>query len=217
MSTRYRLNHGRFIFDRTIISNSAKKDTERHTYTHTNTPTHLGGQERQRVFNKQPHQSLWVEDELVTAGVFVPKNKQKNWGGVHKRHRERVKQASESLAWFTQWDVRNSEWHLQQMNGFQNTLQQQASTSQTRLSFDVFYLNHVTLTTHLMMVWRPRTCGVLSNTLRVWGNGWDWWAVARSALCVRVHMKEKRYKANQHCQRQKDDSNTNQGHLYTGT
>lgn len=43
------------------------------------------------MFNKQPHQSLWVEDELVTAGVFVPKNKQKNWGGVHKRHREKGK------------------------------------------------------------------------------------------------------------------------------
>ena len=35
---------------------------------------------------------------------------------------------------------------------------------------------------YLMMVCRPLTCGVLSNTLSVWGSGWFCWAEARSAL-----------------------------------
>ncbi len=34
----------------------------------------------------------------------------------------------------------------------------------------------------LMMVCMPRTCGVLSRTLRVCGRGWAWWADARAAL-----------------------------------
>lgn len=39
---------------------------------------------------------------------------------------------------------------------------------------------------YLMMVCRPLTCGVLSNTLSVWGSGWVCWADARSALRPRT-------------------------------
>lgn len=34
----------------------------------------------------------------------------------------------------------------------------------------------------LMMVCMPRTCGVFSRTLRVWGRGCAWWADASAAL-----------------------------------
>lgn len=36
--------------------------------------------------------------------------------------------------------------------------------------------------THLMMVCMPRTCGVFSSTLSVFGSGCPWWAEARAAL-----------------------------------
>lgn len=35
---------------------------------------------------------------------------------------------------------------------------------------------------YLMMVCMPRTCGVLSRTLSVFGSGCPWWAEARAAL-----------------------------------
>lgn len=36
--------------------------------------------------------------------------------------------------------------------------------------------------TYLMMVCMPRTCGVFSRTLSVFGRGCPWWAEARAAL-----------------------------------
>lgn len=36
--------------------------------------------------------------------------------------------------------------------------------------------------TYLMMVCMPRTCGVFSRTLNVFGRGCPWWAEARVAL-----------------------------------
>lgn len=40
----------------------------------------------------------------------------------------------------------------------------------------------------LIIVCMPRTCGVLSITLRVLGNGWPWWAEARADLRQTKHI-----------------------------
>lgn len=45
---------------------------------------------------------------------------------------------------------------------------------------------------YLMMVCRPLTCGVLSNTLRVWGSGCICWAEARRALRRRTGRSDQR-------------------------
>lgn len=61
------------------------------------------------------------------------------------------------------------------------------STEHKRIKTHVYWVsryNDSFLSTrrYLMMVCRPLTCGVLSNTLSVWGSGWFCWAEARSAL-----------------------------------
>lgn len=45
-----------------------------------------------------------------------------------------------------------------------------------------------------MMVCRPLTCGVLSNTLSVWGRGWVCWAEAKSALRAKGRQSAKKQK-----------------------
>lgn len=47
------------------------------------------------------------------------------------------------------------------------------------------------LTVYLMMVCIPRTCGVLSRTVRVLGSGWPWWAVAKADLSADMLGRER--------------------------